>query len=188
MTDIPIIETEIEPIEPDMALYLCDRKACENCAYNGYLSCCQLRKRSWRWILGKRIEFVFSKGDKTMVIVVAIMTIVLVAALGVICYQRMMVDRLNESWESAFENVSENLEACVQTLKSELEVERRWRRIWRTQAQKAWHEGFIQDIPEGLFDVKPFETFGGDAVREATFETEKTNEYLDAVEHIAEGV
>ena len=36
--------------------------------------------------------------------------------------------------------------------------------------------------------VKPFETFGGDAVREATFETEKTNEYLDAVEHIAEGV
>ena len=55
-----------------------------------------------------------------MVIVVAIMTIVLVAALGVICYQRMMVDRLNESWESAFENVSENLEACVQTLKSEL--------------------------------------------------------------------
>ena len=123
-----------------------------------------------------------------MVIVVAIMTIVLVAALGVICYQRMMVDRLNESWESAFENVSENLEPCVQTLKSELEVERRWRRIWRTQAQKAWHEGFIQDIPEGLFDVKPFETFGGDAVREATFETEKTNEYLDAVEHIAEGV
>lgn len=57
-----------------------------------------------------------------MVIVVAIMTILLVAALGVICYQRMMVDRLNESWESAFENVSENLEACVQTLKSELEV------------------------------------------------------------------
>ena len=58
-----------------------------------------------------------------MVIVVAIMTILLVAALGVICYQRMMVDRLNESWESAFENVSENLEACVQTLKSELEGE-----------------------------------------------------------------
>ena len=54
-----------------------------------------------------------------MVIVVAIMTIVLVAALGGICYQRMMVDRLNEAWESAFENVSENLEACVQTLKSE---------------------------------------------------------------------
>lgn len=33
MTDIPIIEAEIEPIEPDTALYLCNRKACENCAY-----------------------------------------------------------------------------------------------------------------------------------------------------------
>lgn len=33
MTDIPIIEAEIEPIKPDTVLYLCDRKACDNCSY-----------------------------------------------------------------------------------------------------------------------------------------------------------
>lgn len=33
MTDIPIIETEIEPIEPDAVLYFCDRRACEHCSY-----------------------------------------------------------------------------------------------------------------------------------------------------------
>lgn len=33
MTDIPIIEAEIEPIKFDTVLYLCDRKACENCVY-----------------------------------------------------------------------------------------------------------------------------------------------------------
>jgi hypothetical protein len=34
MTDIPIIEAEIEPIKPDTVLYLCDRKACDNCSYS----------------------------------------------------------------------------------------------------------------------------------------------------------
>lgn len=33
MTDIPIIEAEIEPIEPDTALYLCDQRLCDNCNY-----------------------------------------------------------------------------------------------------------------------------------------------------------
>lgn len=33
MTDIPIIETEIEPIKPGAALYLCDRRVCDNCYY-----------------------------------------------------------------------------------------------------------------------------------------------------------
>ena len=36
MTDIPIIEAEIEPIKPDTVLYLCDRKACDNCSYPLY--------------------------------------------------------------------------------------------------------------------------------------------------------
>ena len=59
MTDIPIIEAEIEPIEPDMALYLCDRKACENCAYplckhtTDISHAVNFEKKSWRWILGK---------------------------------------------------------------------------------------------------------------------------------------
>ena len=33
MTDIPIIKTEIEPIKPGAALYLCDRRVCDNCYY-----------------------------------------------------------------------------------------------------------------------------------------------------------
>lgn len=32
MNDIPE-EPNVEPIKPDTVLYLCDRRACENCAF-----------------------------------------------------------------------------------------------------------------------------------------------------------